>query len=103
VNRGQTSIPVFYSERMLAETNSFSLSAGKPRHVLSAWQRAGFPIHLGSIEPVSEMDFSLAHDPAYVQGILSAELPNGFGNTSRRTNSPTSEHTNYFYHPIPYP
>jgi len=52
---------------------------------------------------VSEMDFSLAHDPAYVQGILSAELPNGFGNTSRRTNSPTSEHTNYFYHPIPYP
>jgi acetoin utilization deacetylase AcuC-like enzyme len=77
-----SSIPVFYSERMLAETDSFSPSAGKPRHVLAAWQRAGFPIDVCSIEPVSEMDFCLAHDAAYVRGILSAELPNGFGNAS---------------------
>ena len=33
-------IPVFYSERMLAETRSFSPSAGKPRHVLDAWHKA---------------------------------------------------------------
>ena len=36
-------IPVFYSEAMLAETDSFSPSAGKPRHVLSAWRRSDFP------------------------------------------------------------
>jgi hypothetical protein len=37
-------IPVFYSEHMLAETGSFSPSAGKPPHVLDAWHKAGLPI-----------------------------------------------------------
>jgi acetoin utilization deacetylase AcuC-like enzyme len=77
------SIPVFYSEHMLAESGSFSPSAGKPRHVLAAWQKAGLPIAEHPIAPASKLDFCLAHDPAYVHGVLGGKVPNGFGNTSR--------------------
>jgi acetoin utilization deacetylase AcuC-like enzyme len=76
------SIPVFYSEHMLAETGSFSPSAGKPRHVLAAWQGAELPITVRSITPASEMDICLAHDPAYVRGVLEGKVSNSFGNTS---------------------
>jgi acetoin utilization deacetylase AcuC-like enzyme len=76
------SIPLFYSERMLAETDSFSPSAGKPRHVLAAWREAGLPISMHDFVPASELDLGLAHDPVYVRGILDGMLPNGFGNHS---------------------
>jgi acetoin utilization deacetylase AcuC-like enzyme len=75
-------IPVFYSESMLAETGSFSPSAGKPRHVLAAWQKAGLPLAAHDFAPASELDLCLAHDPVYVRGILGCTLPNGFGNHS---------------------
>jgi acetoin utilization deacetylase AcuC-like enzyme len=75
-------IPVFYSEAMLAETDSFSPSAGKPRHVLSAWQRSGFPVLVSTVTPASVTELCLAHDAAYVRGILGGALPNGFGDTS---------------------
>jgi acetoin utilization deacetylase AcuC-like enzyme len=67
---------------MLAETQSFSPSAGKPRHVLAAWQQAGMPIAVESFAPVSELDLCLAHDPAYVRGVLCGDIPNGFGDSS---------------------
>jgi acetoin utilization deacetylase AcuC-like enzyme len=76
-------ILVFYSEHMLAESGSFSPSAGKPREVLEAWQKAGFPIAVQHFAPASELDLCLAHDPAYVRGILDCTVPNGFGNTSQ--------------------
>ncbi len=75
-------IPVFYSELMLAETGSFSPSAAKPRHVLTAWQRAQLPLTVRAVEPVSEVDLCLAHDPAFVRGVLAGALPNGFGTTA---------------------
>jgi acetoin utilization deacetylase AcuC-like enzyme len=77
-----TSIPVFYSEQMVAETASFSPSAAKPRHVVAAWERDRLPITRHSFAPASELDLCLAHDPAFVRGVLGGELPNGFGNTS---------------------
>jgi acetoin utilization deacetylase AcuC-like enzyme len=73
---------VFYSEQMLAETASFSPSAGKPRHVLSAWQRSELPVIVKTFTPASVPELCLAHDPAYVRGILGGDLPSGFGNTS---------------------
>ena len=82
MKQGLQSIPVFYSEHMVADVASFSPSAGKPRHVLAAWQKAALPITLCTIVPVTEHEVSLAHDPAYVRGILRGGLPNGFGNTS---------------------
>jgi len=82
MSQNLTAIPVFYTEHMLAETGSFSPSAGKPRQVLAAWQEARLPLAVCPVEPISELDLSLAHDPAYVRGILSGVLPNGFGTTS---------------------
>ena len=82
MRHGLQSIPVFYSAHMLAEAGSFSPSAGKPRHVLAAWQKARLPITLKPFTPASEMDLCLAHDPVYVRGVLRGELPNGFDNTS---------------------
>jgi hypothetical protein len=70
IKQGLQSIPMFYSERMLAEAGSFSPSAGKPRHVRAAWQGAELPISVRPITPASEMDLCLAHDPAYVRGVL---------------------------------
>ena len=75
-------ITVFYSDHVLADADSFSPSAGKPRHVLAAWQRAGLPITVRPVIPASEIDLCLAHDPGYVRGVLEGKLPNGFNNTS---------------------
>jgi acetoin utilization deacetylase AcuC-like enzyme len=76
------SIPVFYCENMLADSGSFSPSARKPQHVLAAWQNAALPIVVHPVAPASELELCLAHDPIYVQGVMSGRLPNGFGNTS---------------------
>jgi len=85
MRQGLQNIPVFYSEHMLAETDSFSPSASKPRHVLAAWQKAGLPIAVHPFTAASELDLCLAHDAVYVRGILEGTLPNGFGNTRRRS------------------
>ncbi len=82
MKQGLQSIPVFYSEHMLAEADSFSPSAGKPRHVLAAWQISEFPISVHSITPASEADLCRTHDPAYVRGVLDGKVANGFGNNS---------------------
>jgi acetoin utilization deacetylase AcuC-like enzyme len=73
-------IPVFYAEEMLAESDSRSPSAEKPRHVVSAWEHAGLPIELRPIVPVSVEDLRLAHEPAFVRSILACEADNGFEN-----------------------
>ena len=85
MRQGLQNIPVFYSEHMLAETDSFSPSASKPRHVLAAWQKAGLPIAVHPFTAASELDLCLAHDAVYVRGILEGMLPYGFGNTRRRS------------------
>ena len=74
-------IPVYYSEQLLADADSFSPSAGKPRPVIGAWQEAKLPIALHEFAPAAEIDLCLAHDPGYVRGVLTGALPNGFGNT----------------------
>jgi hypothetical protein len=57
-------IAVLYSDHVLADADSFSPSARKPRHVLAAWQMAGLPITVRSVIPASEIDLCLAHDGA---------------------------------------
>jgi acetoin utilization deacetylase AcuC-like enzyme len=76
----ERSIPVFYCEQLLANSQSFSPSAGKPRQVVANWQAAGLPISLPPFSPVTVEELSLSHDPGYVRGVLDATLPNGFGN-----------------------
>jgi acetoin utilization deacetylase AcuC-like enzyme len=75
-------VPVLYSEALLADAGSFSPSASKPRHVMDGWQKAGLPLALQSFAPATPMDLALAHDPVYVNAVLSGRVPNGFGTQS---------------------
>lgn len=75
------SIPVFYTERMVADARSYSPSAGKPRAALASWRALGIPLDVREPPPLSVDDLTLAHDRAFVEGVLAGRLPNGFGNT----------------------
>jgi len=75
-------IPVFYTSAMLAKLKSFSPSAQKPEHVLAAWQAAALPLTVNAVTAAMEHDLCLAHDPAFVRGVLDQTVENGFGDTS---------------------
>ena len=75
-------IPIFYSERMAADIESFSPSAGKPRDVVLSWRAPGLPLRIVPPQPVSVGQLCLAHDRDYVEGILACRTNNGFSNKS---------------------
>lgn len=75
-------IPVFFSPHMVADSHSFSPSAGKPTAVVSSWQALGLPLDIREPEPVTVDQLKLAHDESFVDGVLSCEEYNGFGNRS---------------------
>ena len=83
-------IPVFYSDKMVADIESFSPSAGKPRHVVKSWCNLGVPLRLVEPVPVTVDQLYLAHEKEYVDGVLSLQIPNGFGNTSKEVASTLS-------------
>lgn len=74
-------IPVFYSDELLAESDSRSPSAGKPGPVVAAWERAGLAIERRPVVPATVEQLCLAHDPPFVRAILAGQIANGFGNT----------------------
>ena len=73
-------IPVFYDERQVANAESFSPSAGKPRDVVASWRALDARIEIRSPEPVTRDQLCLAHAPEFVDGVLDGRLANGFGN-----------------------
>ena len=75
-------VPVFYSPRMVAQTDSFSPSAAKPEAAVESWLKLGIPLRVIAPEPVSREDMALAHLPEFVDGVLSCRIANGFGNHS---------------------
>ena len=75
-------IPVFYTEKMVANSESYSPSAAKPKAVVAAWQELKMPISLREPEPASMKQFMLAHEREYVSDVLSLISENGFGNRS---------------------
>lgn len=76
-------IPVFYSHRMIADSDgSASPSTWKPRAVLQSWLSLGLPISVREFEPASPAILELAHDDAFVLGVLDGRRRNGFGNTN---------------------
>lgn len=66
------------------DANSFSPSAGKPLLAVADWQKRGLINNLDVMDfkPATEDELCLAHDPAFVSGILNCSIANGFGNTS---------------------
>lgn len=80
-------IPIFYNEKQTATKNSsFSPSAGKPAKVLESYKASGIPIEIMDFKPLKRSQIALAHDPAYVAGVLSGKRANGFGNTLKEVN-----------------
>lgn len=73
-------VPVFFMPEMVADSKSFSPSAGKPGLVVKAWEDYGLPIELRSFSPCSVGDLGRAHDPDFVENMLTCRTRNGFGN-----------------------
>lgn len=73
-------IPVFYRPDMVAPTDSYSPSSAKPRWVLEDWVDADLPIEVRSFEPATVEQLALAHERAYIDGVLGGTIANGFGN-----------------------
>lgn len=71
---------VFYDERQSVENNpSISPSARKPAAVVKSWQEI-VSVELMPVTPVTAEDLCLIHEREYVEGVLSCQLENGFGN-----------------------
>lgn len=73
-------IPVFFMPEMVADSKSFSPSAGKPGLVVEAWKDYGLPIEVVPFQPCSVDDIARAHHPAFVEMVLNGTISNGFGN-----------------------
>jgi acetoin utilization deacetylase AcuC-like enzyme len=73
-------IPVFYTEKLLADSGSYSPSATKPKYVVEAWRRASLPIEWRTVSPATVEDLCLAHHAEFVSSILAGTARNGFGN-----------------------
>jgi acetoin utilization deacetylase AcuC-like enzyme len=76
-------IPVYYTPLQVAPAEGYSPSAQKPAQVVADWVAAGLPVDIRVPAPVTVADLCRAHDRAYVEGVLSCTLPNGFGRRSR--------------------
>jgi acetoin utilization deacetylase AcuC-like enzyme len=75
-------IPVFYTPRMVADSESFSPSAAKPAAVAASWRRLGVPLSFHEPEPTTMAQLALAHAPGYVADVMQRRRSNGFGNRS---------------------
>lgn len=79
-------IPVFFQEAMnCASNNSYSPSAGKPKLAVEDWlaNEAIAPhIEIVPFDPVTQQQLCQVHSKAFVEGVASGEIKNGFGNTS---------------------
>ena len=75
-------LPVFYTPKMVAPSDSFSPSAAKPAHVVASWQRLGIPLRIIEPTQATVAEFALAHDEQHVRDILACRKNNGFGNRS---------------------
>lgn len=75
-------IKVFYMpEQTVENAESFSPSAGKPAKAVESWLKLGMPIEVVPFKPMSRAHIALAHEVSHVQGVLSGQRRNGFGNT----------------------
>ena len=73
---------VFFRDEMVAETGSYSPSAGKPSAVADAMRFAQLPVTFVAPEAATFEQMSRAHDPKYVQDVLAGRITNGFGDKS---------------------
>lgn len=74
---------VFYHKNQCVnEDLGYSPSARKCKLVLQAWRQLGYPVQVQKIRALNPDEIAIAHEPAYVKGILNCKIDNGFGNKS---------------------
>jgi acetoin utilization deacetylase AcuC-like enzyme len=76
-------LKVFYRpEQTARNAGAYSPSAAKPALVVADWLQHGLiqESDILGFEPVTPGDLIRAHDPVFVEGVLSLEMPNGFNN-----------------------
>lgn len=73
-------VPVFYTDKMVGDANSFSPSAGKPEQVVESWQQLGIALDVREVGPANDEMLCLAHSPDYVKRIFAGQEINGFKN-----------------------
>ncbi|WP_262965901.1 arginase family protein [Methylobacter psychrophilus] len=74
---------VFYTLKMVADSESFLPSSSKPILVVESWLAHGFTIDTVEPSPVTAEQLYRAHKPDYVDGVLTYRIPNGFYNRSK--------------------
>lgn len=74
---------VYYTPKMLGPPQEHSPSAHKPGRVVESWLAIAPRLKVIEPPPVTIEQLCLAHDRAFVTGVLAGRRPNGFGNTSR--------------------
>ena len=98
-----TQIPIFYNPKQtVAGNTSFSPSAGKPVKVLESYLASGIPIEIKDFKPLKRSHMALAHSPAYVAGVMSMRIANGFGNTLKAVAESLPYTTGSFLHAAVY-
>jgi acetoin utilization deacetylase AcuC-like enzyme len=73
---------IFYTDAMVADSQSFSPSAHKPAEVMRSWRRLGIEMDVAVPEPVTIEQLCRAHERQFVTDVLAGKRKNGFGNTS---------------------
>jgi acetoin utilization deacetylase AcuC-like enzyme len=76
-------IPVFFTPSMTARVDSFSPSASKPMQAIASWMELGIGLSVLKPTPATLDDLYRAHDRAFVDGVLAAQIPNGFGTKAK--------------------
>lgn len=74
----QSPMTVVFSDRMQAPAQGGSPSAAKPAQVMKDWRDQGFALRVIEPEPVTIDELCLAHERAYVEGVLASRRANGF-------------------------
>ncbi len=70
---------VVFSEAMIAPAQGSSPSAAKPAPVVAAWHALDATMERINPVPVTQDQLALAHEPGYVEAVLSGRISNGFG------------------------
>jgi acetoin utilization deacetylase AcuC-like enzyme len=75
-----SALPVYFTPAMVADSHSYSPSALKPLRAMESWKRLGIPLDVRVPRAATLAALHRAHDPAYVDAVLSLRHDNGFGN-----------------------
>ena len=71
-------ILVYYTPKQISCPATESPSPRKPAWVVADWQIRKLPIEVHEPLPLNIDQISIAHDRAYVEGVMACRLPNGF-------------------------